>query len=61
MAQVISAPGQNQVFGNVAVASAISKPGPTQSTMVNAVATTVSYSQCEPGRSGDNNSSGKRS
>jgi hypothetical protein len=48
MAQVISAPGQSQPFGTLAVA-----PGPVQAgasqTRATSTATTVTYNQSEPG------------
>jgi hypothetical protein len=49
MAQVNSSPGQNQAFGNVAVASATSETGVT-STKAAANATIVPYMQAEPGK-----------
>jgi hypothetical protein len=49
MAQVNSTPGQNQAFGNVAVASTTSETGVT-STKAAANATVVPYTQSEPGK-----------
>jgi hypothetical protein len=48
MAQVNSSPGQNQSFGNVAVVSAASAPGASD-TRAKANAVTVTYNQIEPG------------
>jgi hypothetical protein len=50
MAQIISSPGQNQVFGNVVVAPATSEVGNVADTKVKATATIVKYGQTEPGR-----------
>jgi hypothetical protein len=49
MAQVNSTPGQNQAFGNVAVAPATSEAGASD-THTKATATIVKYGQSEPGR-----------
>jgi hypothetical protein len=49
MAQVNSTPGQNQAFGNVAVASSVSSAGASD-TSTKATATIVKYGQTEPGR-----------
>jgi hypothetical protein len=52
MAQVNSTPGQNQTFGNVAVAA--SPPYvPVQDTRAKSTANIVAYGQVEPGRHGD--------
>jgi hypothetical protein len=50
VAQVNSSPGQNQVFGTVAVVPAISEVGTVTATKTIATLTTVSYSQSEPGK-----------
>ncbi len=49
MAQVNSAPGQNQAFGNVAVAPASAEVGSTTGTKTIATNTVVKYMQSEPG------------
>lgn len=54
MAQVNSTPGQNQAFGNVAVASSVSEVGAGDA-KVKSAANIVAYAQSEPGRSGDQN------
>ena len=46
---VNSTPGQNQIFGNVAVISAVSETG-AGDTKAKAVATIVPYAQSEPGK-----------
>lgn len=48
MAQSNSCPGQNQTFGNVAVQSAVSEAGASD-TKAKAAATIVPYMQNEPG------------
>ena len=53
MAQVNSAPGQNQVFGNVAVASAVSEATGVPDVKAVSVANTVTYAQKETGVPGD--------
>jgi hypothetical protein len=49
MAQVNSEPGKNQTFGNLAVVSAVSETGASD-TKVKATATIVPYAQSEPGK-----------
>ena len=60
MAQVTSTPGQNQAFGNVAVAVGPVQPGASQSRGAS-TATIVSYGQVEAGVPGDNGQHPKRS
>jgi hypothetical protein len=49
MAQVNSTPGQNQIFGNIAVAAATSEVG-TDGPKAFAAAKVVPYTQSETGR-----------
>ena len=49
MAQANSSPGQNQTFGTVIVASAVSEGTGVPDVKAGAVAKTVTYSQNEPG------------
>jgi hypothetical protein len=59
MAQVNSAPGQSQVFGNAIVTATSSHVGAGDS-LVKSIATVVPYMQSEPGRKQDV-AEGKRS
>ena len=53
MAQVNSCPGQNQAFGTVTVASAVSEATGVPDVKAVSVANTVTYAQKETGVPGD--------